>query len=198
MTENYAINYFYEAQYSFRKFMIVSSKYLLLFIELRKWITCMKKIFVLILSSFLLTACGVEIETEEASSGDNQSSSDITSLAAISGVWNLSSNSDKNVDEDVTEATPYLFITESGQYNTYVYIDWSEFDKASTNTANCYFYEEESIADLGDGSFEVINNNENTAKTTTFKIAEEQLMHGDYSYSKSSLEESDLTPLCEV
>ena len=153
----------------------------------------MKKVLLLTLSSLFLTACDIEITTPDTDTPATGASS----LADISGVWNLGNTSDQEVDKGLTNAIPYLLITEAGKYSTYAYLDWSDSDAEQIGTPDCYIYEGKSITDLGEGIFEINDSASDTSDTFAYTIVEDQLVVDGFSYSKASLQESDLIPLCE-
>jgi len=129
---------------------------------------------------------------------DETFSTETPSLTQISGVWDLTTTpkTDEPVEEEDTIATPYLLISEAGTYSTYVYIEWSESHKANVGTPNCYFHDDQAIQDLGNGSFGTINAQDQSI-STSYKIEQGQLVDGDFSYEKTSLQEADLIPLCD-
>lgn len=152
-----------------------------------------KKVLVLAISSLFLVACG-----SSNSSTETKTTIAEPTLQEIAGVWKYDMEQDESDLVTLTEA--YMVITESGELNTYVYLEWA--GELQDYYDNCYSYDadqSDTITDFGNGSFEFYLDGESA--TTDVTIVDDNLIIGgsfdNTSLSKDAKQESDLTPLCD-
>lgn len=110
--------------------------------------------------------------------------SDLT-LADLVGIW------DATREEDGLEDESYSVFRANGEFFDYDY-DGDSFDMGE----NCYYAEEGTIEDLGNGRFLVDGVN-----TVTFRASGDELIatsYGvDFFFRPTAMTEGDFTPLCE-
>ena len=129
-----------------------------------------------------LTACG--------GGGDGGDGGDTApSLSGISGVWDFSTTYDQELDER------YYFINASG-----VLVDYDYQGDSYDQGPNCFYNYSASIFDLGNGEFLVIapDGDEYNFSAAIYENTLVVLEDGEtFRGYKSSLQESDFTPLCD-
>lgn len=141
----------------------------------------MKHILTLTISSIFLVACG---------GGSGNGGSDILtpSLSDIAGTWDDSETVGEEVDKK------YVVIKDYGELITYDY-DGDSFDQGS----DCYYRFTDSITDLGNGSFEIVDDS-SFRYEVAIAVSNNQLtvtsVNGTSTSPSSSLTESDFIPLC--
>ncbi len=141
----------------------------------------MKKYVLIILSLFLVACSGDD---------DKKDSIDKPSLSDISGVWDIGEVYDSGEDQY------YMVIKDHGELIYYDYYG-DLYDQGN----DCYWTYKASITDLGNGSFEIVDE-DNEAYVVETSIVNDKITfideeYGLQSYPRSSLTESDFTPLCE-
>lgn len=142
----------------------------------------MNRILVYTLFSMLLSACG----SDDESSKSNISS---PSLSEVSGVWDLTSGSEDDLD------IRYLVIKDHGEFIFYS-LEMGEHEQ----DGECYRKHIESITDLGDGVFEVSEEEGTEYVMYNMSIVNSQItIEGStytWTFPKSTYLESDFTPFC--
>jgi len=145
----------------------------------------MKKFLALSFTSLFLVACNSDDNTTE-----NTQSANIAqpSLAQIDGVWDFTETSQSGEDQ--------IYVSIDSDTNEYVIYDY--FGDSFDQGPDCYLKYSEVITDLGGGLFELSEFGVDYFQFN-FLITNNQLqLRDDYeTYPRSSLTESDFTPLCD-
>jgi len=141
---------------------------------------------------------GVSMNSSGFNFSDNTEKSNIAepSLSDISGVWDSTDLFDGKQDQS------YFVIKGYGVITSYDYMG-DEVDSALGEVKDCYHKGNvEFLTDLGDGTFETFNLENGEFDTLNMTISDNKLTiksaEDDLApFPKSSLSESDFTPLCE-
>jgi hypothetical protein len=143
----------------------------------------MKKFLALSFTSLFLVACNSDDNTTE-----NTQSANIAqpSLAQIDGVWDFTETSQSGEDQ--------IYFAINSDTNEYVIYDY--LADSYDNGPDCYLKVSEVITDLGDGLFELSQFGDDYFQVN-FSITNYQLNDNYETYPRSSLTESDFTPLCD-
>jgi hypothetical protein len=143
----------------------------------------MKKFLALSFTSLFLVACNSDDNTTE-----NTQSANIAqpSLAQIDGVWDFTETSQSGEDR--------IYFAIDSNTNEYVIYDY--LADSYDNGPDCYLKINEVITDLGDGLFELSQFGDDYFQVN-FSITNYQLNDNYETYPRSSLTESDFTPLCD-
>jgi hypothetical protein len=148
----------------------------------------MKKFLALSFTSLFLVACNSDDNTTEDTQSANIAQ---PSLAQIDGVWDYTETSQSAVDQ--------IYVSIDSDNNEYIIYDY--FGDSFDSGSDCYFKYNEVINDLGFGRFELSNSSEINNSIAYFQvnisITNNQLVLNDLTYPRSSLTESDFTPLCD-
>jgi hypothetical protein len=143
----------------------------------------MKKFLALSFTSLFLVACNSDDNTTE-----NTQSANIAqpSLAQIDGVWDFTETSQSGEDQ--------IYFAINSDTNEYIIYDY--LADSYDNGPDCYLKVSEVITDLGDGLFELSQFGDDYFQVN-FSITNYQLNDNYETYPRSSLTESDFTPLCD-
>ncbi|OUS36652.1 hypothetical protein A9R00_11460 [Oleispira antarctica] len=144
------------------------------------------KLFIYILFAMMVTACGGS--NSDSSNNGNENSPGI-SLESMVGIWDATSESEGDIAEI------YYSIKENGEWIEYFY----QGDSLD-NSENCYTTSKYTVEHLGDNEFE-ITFSEDESNSFNISIDGNDLVFinsdSTFRFSKSSLLESDFSPLCD-